>query len=107
MMTTKNVKPLFYACVFAATFGFGIARANAQENQNRWVQSSLEDGSYCHLKFPAISEGTLFTRNPQLEDPSLGDMVDYYGPCDHDPLGQDEVESQRLRWERNVEADEG
>ena len=52
-------------------------------------------GSYCHLKFPAIRENTLFCDRPVLKDPSSGDIIDYYGSCDHDPLGQDEIVSQR------------
>jgi len=36
------------------------------------------DGSYCHLKFPAISESTLFSDRPVLKDPSEGDIRDFY-----------------------------
>jgi hypothetical protein len=30
-----------------------------------------------------------------LKDPSEGDIIDFYGPCDHDPLGRAEVLRQR------------
>jgi hypothetical protein len=30
-----------------------------------------------------------------LKDASDGDIVDFYGPCDYDPLGQQEVMRQR------------
>jgi hypothetical protein len=30
-----------------------------------------------------------------LKDPSEGDIIDFYGPCDHDPLGKDEVHRQK------------
>jgi hypothetical protein len=62
-------------------------------------------GNYCHLKFPAIREDTLFGNRPMLKDPSEGDIIDFYGPCDHDPLGREEVLRQRenLRRERNRE----
>jgi hypothetical protein len=30
-----------------------------------------------------------------MKDPKEGDIVDYYGSCDHDPLGKDEVLRQR------------
>jgi hypothetical protein len=36
-----------------------------------------------------------------LKDPSSGDIIDFYGSCDHDPLGQDEIASQRQDLERN------
>jgi hypothetical protein len=58
-------------------------------------RSAGPSDSYCHLKFPAIRENTLFSIRPVLKDPRDGDIIDFYGPCDHDPLGQQEVMSQR------------
>jgi hypothetical protein len=55
----------------------------------------LTPGSYCHLTFPAIEEETLSWDRPVLKDPSEGDIIDYYGSCDHDPLGQDEITKQK------------
>ena len=52
-------------------------------------------GIYCNLKFPAIKEDTLTSDRPQLKDPSEGDIVDFYGPCDHDPVGKEEVQRQK------------
>jgi hypothetical protein len=52
-------------------------------------------GIYCNLKFPAIKEDTLTSNRPQLKDPSEGDIVDFYGPCDYDPLGKEEVQRQK------------
>jgi hypothetical protein len=52
-------------------------------------------GTYCHLKFPQIDPGTLGSTKPQLS--KTGDMIDYYGPCDHDPLSYDEVCKQRVQ----------
>jgi hypothetical protein len=51
--------------------------------------------AYCHLKFPTIREDTLEGNHPVLQNPSSGDIIDYYGSCDHDPLGKDEIQSQR------------
>jgi hypothetical protein len=63
-------------------------------------------GDYCHLKFPAIRENTLFSSRPVLKDASDGDIVDFYGPCDYDPLSQQEVMRQRadVVRERNRQA---
>ena len=65
----------------------------------------LTPGSYCHLTFPAIREETLSSDRPVLKDPSTGDIIDFYGPCDTDPLGKDQVHQQRLerqhRWQEN------
>jgi hypothetical protein len=52
-------------------------------------------GKYCNLKFPAIKEDTLTSNRPQLKDPSEGDIVDFYGPCDYNPLSQEEVQRQK------------
>ena len=51
-------------------------------------------GNYCNLKFPAIKEETLTSDRPVLKDPREGDIVDFYGSCDHDPLGKEEVQRQ-------------
>ena len=61
------------------------------------TNATLTPGSYCHLTFPAIREETLSWDRPVLKDASEGDIIDFYGPCDHDPLGKDEIESQRLQ----------
>ena len=113
MFTKLHVKPAFYGLALAAaTFGFGVTTAIAQDNssapQNPWVQTSTEDGSYCHMKFPAVRHSTLYSDNPQLKSRDSGDVVDYYGPCDHSPTGTAEVQSQRdelnLQWEMNYES---
>jgi hypothetical protein len=57
-------------------------------------------GNYCHLKFPAIRPDTLSWPQPVLKDPSEGDIIDFYGPCDHDPLGKDEIQRQRADYRR-------
>ena len=61
-------------------------------------------GTACHLKFPAIRPSTFGSPKPQLRPATSMDVIDYYGPCDHDPLGKDEVESQkRVHEERQNE----
>jgi hypothetical protein len=52
-------------------------------------------GTFCHLRFPAIREGTLYSNQPVLKDPGEGDIVSLYGPCNYDPLGREEVLRQR------------
>src|SRR5262245_42971202 len=53
-------------------------------------------GRYCHLRFPAIRKETIGSNRPVLKDPSEGDIIDFYGPCDYDPLGKAEVQRQRM-----------
>lgn len=64
-------------------------------------------GKYCHLRFPAIREESLFWDRPVLKDPSEGDIIDFYGPCDHDPLGRDEVRRQRDYLQRQQYREHG
>jgi hypothetical protein len=53
-------------------------------------------GSYCHEKFPAVRSSTLDTDHPTLKSSDTGDVIDYYGPCDESPLGQDQINEQRM-----------
>jgi len=55
---------------------------------------AFAEGSYCHMKFPAIQERTLSTAQPRLKEVGSGDIIDFYGPCSHDPLGKEEVQVQ-------------
>jgi len=67
----------------------------------------VSGSNYCYLKFPAIREETLFSSRPQLKDPKDGDIVDFYGPCDYDPLGIEQIRRQRadVRRDRRNDAD--
>ena len=60
-------------------------------------QDEFSAGSYCHMKYPAIRESTLSTGQPILKGADSGDIVDFYGPCNHDPLGKDEIQTQKLQ----------
>lgn len=66
------------------------------------ILSKVPDGSgkFCHLKFPAIRPETFSWPQPELKDPSEGDIIDFYGPCDHDPRGKEEVHRQRADYRR-------
>ena len=67
----------------------------------------VSGGNYCRLRVPAIREETLFSPRPVLKDANDGDIVDFYGPCDYDPLGKAEIARQRaeLRRDRRNDAD--
>ena len=72
------------------------ATATAMAADGVIYKQELTPGSYCHLKFPAIREETLASDHPVLTDPSDGDIIDYYGSCDENPLGKDQVHEQKL-----------
>lgn len=87
------------------------ALAQAPHQQPKGVKPGVigamaldRNGTFCHLRFPAIRGRTLGTDKPQLKPATTGDIIDYYGPCDHDPLGKDEIQSQiRLQEERKYD----
>jgi hypothetical protein len=97
MFTKKNSKPLIYGLILATSLGIGVARAAADDEDVSTSTLTLE--GYCHLRFPAIQGRTLSSDHPQLKSEDSGDMVDFYGPCDHDPLGKDEVDRQKQELE--------
>lgn len=70
-------------------------------------KARLGETNYCHMKFPAIREDTLSWDRPVLQDPSSGDIIDFYGSCDHDPLGKAEVAKQKeaLSEERTIDGE--
>jgi hypothetical protein len=86
--------------------GFGVTNAPAAA-PGVISNQVFTPGSYCHLTFPAIREDTLSSDRPVLKDPSEGDIIDYYGSCDHDPLGQDEIETQRRQNADRFDSDYG
>lgn len=54
----------------------------------------FNNGSYCHTKFESIREDTLASSEPVLKD--VDDTVDFYGQCNHDPLGREEIQAQKI-----------
>lgn len=92
---------LLMALILAGGLGFGTTAIGAQKKQ---VETKVKKGvvkawrlgntNYCHLRFPPITPRTLFSGKPELADPEYVGLIDYYGPCDHDPLGEIEVDRQ-------------
>jgi len=66
------------------------------------VEGQLAPGSYCHEKFPAMKQGSLDDNQPALQS-TTGDIVDYYGPCDETPTGEDQIETQKLEHQHRME----
>ena len=99
MLIQKHTKKIFYGLMAAATLASGTAPVWGADGI--LLKVPVESGDYCHLKFPAIDPNTLGSRHPRLQNPAGGDIIDYYGSCDHDPLGRDEVQTQiREQWEQ-------
>jgi hypothetical protein len=90
------------ALLFTGTLG---ALNNAIAQDGILSKDQFTAGSYCHEKFPAMTERSLDTDNPVLNN--SGDIIDFYGPCDENPVGKDQVQEQKLeaqhRWDNDYE----
>ena len=90
----KTMRTVLSVLFLAGAMGSSIASAAGAEGVIS--KDAFAEGSYCHIKSPAIEERTLSWKRPVLKDPSEGDIIDFYGPCNHDPLGKDEIHAQLL-----------
>lgn len=97
----KKIKVLVSIAMLIGALGASELPSRAA--QGIIYRSAAISDNYCHLKFPAIRENTLYSDRPVLKDPRDGDLIDFYGPCDFDPLGKEAVLRQRadLVRERN------
>ena len=90
------------ALLFTGTLG---AMNTAMGGHGILEKDEFTAGSYCHEKFPAMTEESLATANPVLD--SSGDVIDFYGPCNENPVGKDQIQAQKLeaqhRWEHDYE----
>jgi len=59
--------------------------------------------SYCHMKFPAVRPSTLAGDHPMLKSSTTGDVIDFYGACDENPVGRDQVASQRMEYSQQLD----
>ena len=96
----KIARSIFAALLFIGTMGWNNAAFAAN---GIILKQEMTPGGYCHLKFPAIREETLAGDHPVLKVPNDGNLIDFYGLCDEDPVGKDQVHEQRIenqhRWE--------
>jgi hypothetical protein len=112
MMQRKEVKLMKIARSFLAALlltGTLGALNNAIAQDGIVSKDDASADSYCHEKFPAIRQSTLGDDQPALKNSSTGDVIDFYGPCDENPAGKDQVQTQRLedshRWEFEYESE--
>ena len=100
----KNAKSLLAALIL-----LGNITASGAALAADGIISKTEDvpGSYCHEKFPAMEGRSLASDEPVLKDSTSGDVIDFYGPCNENPVGKDQVQEQKLeaqhRWANNYE----
>ena len=100
-----KIEALFLAALlFMGALG---ALNNAPAADGVLLKQEFTPGSYCHEKFPATRQSTLDADQPVLKDSATGDVIDFYGSCDENPLGKDQVHEQELeaqhRWAQDYE----
>jgi|ERR671922_362820 hypothetical protein len=95
----ERIESLLSLLGLVGSLGLSNAHLWAAEGVIRRVP--VPGTNYCRLRFPAIREDTLYSGRPELKDPSDADIIDFYGPCDYDPLGKEEVARQRAQLQRD------
>jgi hypothetical protein len=98
VINMNNIKSLMSVVFLTGALGLSAASAGAENVISKDV---LADGSYCHTKFESIREDTLASSQPVLKD--ADDIVDFYGACNHDPLGKEEIQSQKLEMQHRIQ----
>ena len=96
----KIATSILAAVLFTGTLG---ALNNAIAEDGILSKDQFTAGSYCHERFPAIRQGTLDSDQPALKGSSTGDVIDFYGPCDENPVGKDQVHEQKLEAQHRFE----
>ena len=94
----KNMKLVVWVLFLGGAIGLGGTWSRAEDVISKDV---LTEGSYCHTKFESIREDTLASSQPVLKD--TDDIVDFYGPCNHDPVGKEEIQSQKIEKQHRFE----
>jgi hypothetical protein len=95
----KEVNKMKTARVLLATLllaGSFVAAGTVKASDGVITKDEFTPGSYCHMKFPALQENSLGTNHPTLKSATSGDVIDFYGPCNENPTGQDQVDAQKL-----------
>ena len=66
-------------------------------------KDELATDSYCHEKFHAMTRQSLDTDNPVLNN--SGPVIDFYGPCNENPVGKDQIQDQELETQHHFTTD--
>ena len=87
----KRSLSLLCNLLLSSTLFWGLPPVEAEE---MIFSVPTDTTDYCHLKFPAMREDSLSWERPDLNS-AAGNVIDFYGPCDYDPTGFDEIRVQR------------
>jgi hypothetical protein len=97
----RNNISLLSNLLLSATLFWAVPALGADEMS---IKVPSDTTSYCHQQFPPMLEESLSWERPVL-DTAAGNIIDFYGPCDYDPLGHAEIRAQRQLFYRGVYGD--
>jgi hypothetical protein len=87
--------------LLSSTLFWGVPALEADEPI---VKFPADTTSYCHQQFPPMLEESLHWERPVF-DMAAGNIIDFYGSCDHDPVGRAETRAQKRLLFRGVYGD--
>ena len=96
----KTTKSLLAAVIFLTSV---TASVKAFAADGVIEKDPFVAGSYCHQKFQAMTSQSLATDEPALKNSA--DVVDFYGDCNETPVGQDQVQEQKLELQHRFTRD--
>lgn len=94
----KNTKSLLAVLILLGNIAVS---ATAIADDGVISEDVLSTGSYCHEKFSAIEGMSLATDEPVLKSAQSEDVIDYYGPCDENLTGKNQVREQKLHFQHH------
>jgi hypothetical protein len=101
----KKSGSLLSNLLLSSTLFLGVPMVQGEElSSGEILGVSAEDVGYCHMQFPAMREDSLSWARPVFEE-NAPNSIDFYGSCDHDPTGIDEIKAQRRVMSRGVHED--
>jgi hypothetical protein len=97
----KKSMSIISSLLLSSTLFLGLSTAEADELV---VKQAADVSTYCHMKFPPMREDTLSWPQPLFEE-NVGNIIDFYGPCDYDPTGAAEITRQKGQRSSHVDND--
>ena len=67
-------------------------------------KDEMTANSYCHEKFHAMTGASLDTDDPVINN--SGAVIDFYGPCNESPVGEDQIQDQKLEAQHHFTNDD-
>ena len=97
----KFTRSFLGAVLFTSVTGGAMSNAIAQDGV--LSKDELTTGNDCHQKFTPMTTQSLDGENPTLTN--SGNIIDYYGPCDESPVGEDQIQEQKLEAQHRFDHD--